>query len=79
MKALDFECKGPHQLRHHYASLLIEHGESAKVVQKRLGHSSATETLNTYAHLWPDSEDSTREAVRAAYLPQLDELEQGLG
>ena len=71
MKALDFECKGPHQLRHHYASLLIEHGESVKVVQKRLGHSSATETLNTYAHLWPDSEDSTREAVKAAYSPSL--------
>ena len=67
MKGLEFKCKGPHQLRHHYASLLIEHGESVKVVQKRLGHSSATETLDTYAHLWPDSEESTRAAVEHAY------------
>jgi hypothetical protein len=54
---------GYHQLRHFYASLLIGHGESVKVVQERLGHSSALMTLDTYAHLWPDSEDSTRAAV----------------
>jgi integrase len=52
-----------HDLRHHYASLLIRHGESVKVVQHRLGHKSAVETLDTYSHLWPDSEDRTREAV----------------
>ena len=52
-----------HELRHYYASLLIRHGESVKVVQARLGHASANETLNTYAHLWPDSEDRTRQAV----------------
>jgi integrase len=34
-----------------------------KTVQARLGHASATETLDTYAHLWPDSEDRTRDAV----------------
>jgi hypothetical protein len=32
-------------------------------VQKRLGHQSAMETLDTYSHLWPDSEDETRDAV----------------
>ncbi len=52
-----------HDLRHYYASLLIRHGESVKVVQKRLGHKSAVETLDTYSHLWPDSEDRTREAI----------------
>ena len=52
-----------HDLRHYYASLLIAHGESVKVVQRRLGHKSAVETLDTYSHLWPDSEDRTREAV----------------
>jgi integrase len=55
-----------HDLRHLYASLLIRHGESVKTVQARLGHASATETLDTYGHLWPDSEDRTREAVDAA-------------
>ncbi len=54
---------GLHLLRHYYASLLIRHGESVKTVQARLGHASATETLDTYAHLWPDSEDRTREAI----------------
>ncbi len=52
-----------HDLRHYYASLLIRHGESVKVVQARLGHASAAETLDTYSHLWPDSEDRTRAAV----------------
>jgi integrase len=46
-----------------YASLLIAHGESVKVVQARLGHASASETLDTYAHLWPDNEERTRAAV----------------
>jgi integrase len=54
---------GFHALRHYYASLLIRHGESVKVVQARLGHASASETLDTYSHLWPDSEDQTRSAV----------------
>lgn len=54
---------GYHQLRHFYASLLINHGESVKVVQERLGHTSAQMTLDTYSHLWPDSDDSTRAAV----------------
>jgi integrase len=54
---------GYHQLRHFYASALIGHGESVKVVQQRLGHASALMTLDTYAHLWPDSDDSTRAAV----------------
>lgn len=54
-----------HDLRHHYASLLIRHGESVKTVQARLGHASAAETLDTYSHLWPDSDDRTREAVQA--------------
>lgn len=54
-----------HDLRHFYASLLIRHGESVKVVQARLGHASAGETLDTYSHLWPDSDDLTRAAVDA--------------
>jgi integrase len=60
------ERVGLHALRHFYASALIAHGESVKVVQKRLGHSSAAVTLDIYAHLWPDSDDRTREAVEFA-------------
>lgn len=54
-----------HDLRHYYASLLIHAGESVKVVQARLGHATASETLDTYGHLWPDTEDRTRVAVDA--------------
>lgn len=54
---------GLHLLRHYYASLLIRYGESVKTVQARLGHATAAETLDTYSHLWPDSDDRTREAV----------------
>jgi len=38
---------------HQYASVLIDGGESVKVVQERLGHASAEETLRTHAHLMP--------------------------
>lgn len=58
---------GPHALRHHYASLLIKHGESVKTVSERLGHTNAAMTLNIYTHLWPDSEERTRAAVDNAY------------
>ncbi len=40
-----------HDLRHTYASLLIEQGENPKYIQKQMGHSSPTVTLNIYAHL----------------------------
>jgi integrase len=57
---------GMHALRHYCASLLIRYGESVKTVQARLGHASASETLDTYSHLWPDSDDRTREAIDSA-------------
>jgi integrase len=62
---------GYHALRHHYASTLIRAGESVKVVQERLGHTSATMTLDVYGHLFPDDEDRTRAAVDAALGPAL--------
>ena len=52
-----------HELRHFYGSLLIARGCSVKAVQTRLGHESAMVTLDTYGHLWPDSDDETRDAV----------------
>jgi integrase len=52
-----------HDLRHYFASLLIASGADVKVVQARLRHASAKTTLDTYGHLWPDSDDSTRAAI----------------
>ena len=40
-----------HDLRHTYASLLIEQGENIKYIQSQSGHSSPTVTWNVYAHL----------------------------
>ncbi len=56
-----------HSFRHFYASLLILAGENVKTVQKRLGHAQPSITLNTYAHMWPDAEDTSRAAVEAAF------------
>jgi Phage integrase family len=52
-----------HDLRHYYASLLISKKLDVKVVQARLRHASAKTTLDTYGHLWPDSDETTRAAV----------------
>jgi len=55
-----------HDLRHCLASLLIASGADVKVVQARLRHASAKTTLDTYAHLWPDADESTRAAIDKA-------------
>jgi integrase len=47
-----------HDLRHTYASLLIEQGENAKYIQAQLGHSSPMFTLAVYGHLISDTNPS---------------------
>ena len=54
-----------HDLRHFYASGLIAQGCDVVTVQRALGHSIATTTLNTYSRLWPTAEDRTRKAAQA--------------
>lgn len=56
-----------HDLRHFYASGLIAAGCDVVTVQRALGHSSASVTLNTYSHLWPDADDRTRKAADALF------------
>lgn len=63
-----------HDLRHYLASLLIASGLDVKVVQARLRHASATTTLNTYAHMWPDKDESARAAVGAVLTARADSL-----
>jgi integrase len=57
-----------HDLRHYLASLLIASGADVKTVQARLRHASAKTTLDCYAHLWPDRDESTRAAVDAVLI-----------
>jgi integrase len=46
---------------------LIAAGRHPKTIQARLGHKSITETMDTYGHLFPDEEQSTRDAIGAAF------------
>lgn len=44
-------------LRHTHATLMLESGIHAKVVQERLGHSDITTTMNIYSHVTPTMQD----------------------
>lgn len=50
-----------HDLRHTYASLLIDQGENPKYIQTQLGHSSIQITMDVYGHLM---DNVNREAAR---------------
>lgn len=52
-----------HALRHFYASVLLDAGESIKALSEYLGHHDPSFTLRTYTHLMPNSEARTRAAV----------------
>jgi integrase len=50
-----------HILRHTHASMLIQNGVTPKDVQKRLGHSNISITLNTYTHTTEESQRKVAE------------------
>jgi integrase len=52
-----------HALRHHFASLLLDAGESIRALADYLGHSDPGFTLRIYAHVMPSSEARARRAV----------------
>ncbi|MFF3496309.1 tyrosine-type recombinase/integrase [Streptomyces sp. NPDC002795] len=60
---------GMHALRHFYASVLLDAGESIKAVSQYLGHTDPALTLRVYAHLMPSSQERTRNAVDRMFLP----------
>lgn len=53
----------PHKLRHTAASMAISAGASVLSVQRMLGHSSATVTLNVYSSLFEDDLDEVAERL----------------
>ncbi|WP_327669426.1 MULTISPECIES: tyrosine-type recombinase/integrase [unclassified Streptomyces] len=54
---------GFHVLRHTYASLMLEAGESVVTLARWLGHSSPAVTLGYYAHFMPDAGSKGRAAL----------------
>ncbi len=50
-----------HDLRHTFASLLIEQKESIRYIMAQLGYSSVTMTINVYGHLVNDSNPEAAE------------------
>ena len=60
-------ANGMHALRHFYASILIDAGESVRAVADSLGHADPGFTLRVYAHLFPASEDRARQALDSVF------------
>jgi len=60
LRRSELRYRKPHALRHTYASLLIQNGESLAYVRDQLGHSSIRMTVDTYGHLVPGA---NRQAV----------------
>lgn len=46
-----------HDLRHTFATMLLEAGEHPKIVSEMLGHSSITITLDLYSHVLPSMKE----------------------
>ena len=67
LRAVDEEDDGPnvgiHTLRHSYASLLINQGESIKYVSRQLGHASINITADLYGHLFRETSVSAMERL----------------
>jgi len=52
-----------HDLRHTHATLLLQRGVPAKLVQERLGHSSIKMTLDLYSHVTPETAKLAAESL----------------
>ena len=56
-----------HDLRHTYASLLVEQGAHPKEMAELMGHSSVQITLDRYSHVMPRLTSALAERMDAAY------------
>ena len=71
-KAVDKPKYRPYDLRHFFASMLIEKETNLKKIQTLMGHSNIETTLNVYGHLLEDENDIKKESVGmlSALLPE---------
>lgn len=63
-----------HDLRHHFASVLLSMNVPVNVIANYLGHADATLVIKTYSHLMPDAEDVTRKALDLSWSSPVVEL-----
>lgn len=59
-----------HSMRHTHASLLINSDVAARVIADRLGHSTTKTTLDTYSHVFAESEARAMQAIDMALFRQ---------
>jgi integrase len=55
-----------HDLRHTFASILLNEGESMKVIQELLGHSTITTTMDIYSHVAKQTKKNSIELLEKA-------------
>ena len=66
VKATDLPpLRGPHNLRHTWATLALRAGVHPKVVSDRLGHATIAVTIDTYSHVAPSLDAAAADAVAA--------------
>jgi integrase len=66
IKALKIDCK-LHALRHTHVSQLIAAGLDVLTISRRIGHASATITLDVYGHLFANTDARAAEIIEAAF------------
>lgn len=63
MESAGLEGHTPYDLRHTCATLLLLANVHPKVVSERLGHSTISQTLDTYSHVLPTMQQSATDAI----------------
>lgn len=63
LKAVGVPLTNVHALRHSYASLLFELGESGKVIQSVLGHSSIKTTMDIYVRVQEETKKDAADKI----------------
>jgi integrase len=66
MDALKIDCT-LHGLRHTHVSKLIAEGLDVLTISRRIGHASASITLNVYGHLFANTDTRAAEIMEAAF------------
>jgi len=69
----------PHCLRHTFASLLLQQGESPAYVQRQLGHASVQLTVDTYGRWLPTENKAAVDKLDenlSSYVPHHDSLDE---